>query len=65
MVTRGRLTGTHNGDLKFGDAMPKAIPPTGTRLDEGFVSIFYMADGKIVENWNTMNFGWIWGLRQS
>ena len=63
VVVRGTTTGTHTGELKF-PAMPKAIPPTGKRIELSFASIAYMADGKIVENWDIRDVSWIWGLRQ-
>ena len=62
-VGRGKVVGTHNGELKF-PVMPKAISPTGKRIEFQAVSIYYIADGKITENWNTMDGSWIWRLMQ-
>ena len=43
VVTRWLLRGTHNGDFM-------AIPPTGKQVTMSGISIFRIADGKIVED---------------
>ncbi len=56
---RATGTGTHKGELQF-PGMPVAIPPTGKRIKLDFVNIGHMANGKISENWSTIDFSWIW-----
>jgi predicted ester cyclase len=58
VATRGKLTGTHQGELKF-DPMPSAIHPTGKRLEMDFASLYRITNGKIVEIWDTADLSWI------
>lgn len=62
-VSRGKLTGTHQGDLQF-PGMPKAIPPTGKRIEVEFANISYISDGKLTEVWDIMDVSWIQRLAQ-
>jgi len=45
-VTRWTVTGTHQGDLA-------GIPPTGRRFSVTGISIARVANGKIIESWNS------------
>ena len=58
VATRGRLRGTHQGELKF-DPMPSTIPPTGKQLEMDFASLYFITNGKIVEIWDTADLSWI------
>ena len=44
VVVRGTYSGTHTGTLR-------GIAPTGKRWTVGAVFIYYLADGKIVDQW--------------
>lgn len=48
VVTRGLLTGTHQGDFM-------GIPPTGKQVRIGYIDIWRIANGKAVENWVRMD----------
>jgi predicted ester cyclase len=45
-VTRWTVTGTHQGELA-------GIPPTGRRFSVTGISIARIANGKIIESWNS------------
>jgi predicted ester cyclase len=59
VAIRGTMTGTHNGELQF-IGMTQTIPPTGKRIKLDFVNIVHMANGKIIGNWYTVDYSWIW-----
>lgn len=63
-VIRGKVIGTHQGDLQFG-GMPAAIAPTGKQLEFEGITMCRMANGKIVELWSIANFTWLQELAQS
>jgi steroid delta-isomerase-like uncharacterized protein len=44
VVSCGRMTGTHNGDLM-------GLPPTGRQIDLPTIGIWRCADGRVVERW--------------
>jgi steroid delta-isomerase-like uncharacterized protein len=45
VVARWRSVGTHEGDFQ-------GIPPTGKHIETSGITIFRVADGKIVEEWS-------------
>jgi steroid delta-isomerase-like uncharacterized protein len=53
VVIRFRMTGTHQGDFM-------GIPATGVKINVTGISIFRLADGKIVEHWGEEDsLGWL------
>jgi len=64
VVSRCKVKAKHDGPLQFA-LMPTAIPATGKSLDLEMVSIARIADGKMVENWDTGDFSWIQQLAGS
>jgi predicted ester cyclase len=48
ITTRGRMTGTHNGEFQ-------GIPATGRSIDIGYIDIWRAEDGMLVENWVEMD----------
>jgi predicted ester cyclase len=63
-ASRGTLTGTHRGELKF-PQMRSAIPPTGKKIELEFACIHRMADGKIAETWDVLDTNFIRTLSKS
>jgi predicted ester cyclase len=50
-------TGTHLGSQFFN------IPPTGNKITISEISIFKLKDGKVVEQWNSLDLaGWLMQL---
>jgi steroid delta-isomerase-like uncharacterized protein len=48
VVTRKSFTGTHDGEFL-------GVPPTGRRVTIEVIDIVRVANGRIVEHWNTVN----------
>ena len=48
VTTRGRMTGTHQGEFM-------GIPATGKSVDIGYIDIWRAENGKLVENWVEMD----------
>ena len=46
VVTRKTFRGTHSGELM-------GIPPTGKQVTIKLIDIVHLADGLVVESWNT------------
>jgi predicted ester cyclase len=54
VVTRWSAQGTHKGDWQGMPAKTKAIPASGKRVTFSATDIYLIANGKIVEEWNTL-----------
>jgi predicted ester cyclase len=65
IALRWKLKATHQGELYFDGMMPSAIPPTGKHVEIEGMSISRIADGRIVEHWDVVDFNWIQQLGQS
>lgn len=53
VVGRWRATGTQTGPLP-------GLPPTGRRIDIGGITIYRIADGRIVEAWEQLDLLGMW-----
>ena len=53
VVGRWRATGTHTGQLP-------GLPPTGKPIAIGSITIYRIADGKIIEAWEQLNMLGMW-----
>jgi len=53
VVGRWRATATHTGELP-------GVPPTGTQISIGGITIYRIAEGKIVEAWEQLDLLGMW-----
>jgi steroid delta-isomerase-like uncharacterized protein len=54
VATRWTAHGTHQGEFKGFPPKTHGIPPTGNRVMFSATDIYRIVDGKIVEEWNTL-----------
>jgi steroid delta-isomerase-like uncharacterized protein len=50
VMTRWTVTGTHQGDLQ-------GVAPTGNKIELTGISLYRLADGKVVEEWTNWDTG--------
>jgi predicted ester cyclase len=53
VVARWSASGTHTGPFQ-GIPAEHSVPPTGKRVTFGATDIYRMVDGKVAEEWNTI-----------
>lgn len=58
VISMVRLRGTHQGEYMRG-GMAAPIPATGRQLDLVAIDIVRVADGRIVEAWETFDTSWV------
>lgn len=54
VVTRWSAQGTHQGEWRGFPPRANGLPPTGRHVTLGATDIYLIADGKILEEWNTL-----------
>lgn len=55
VTTRWSGRGTHSGEYRGYPVPSKVIPPTGRRVVFGATDIYRIQNGKIAEEWNTLD----------
>lgn len=58
VVSMVRFRGTHQGEFMW-RGIPAPIPATGKQLDVVLIDIIRIADGQIVEAWETYDTSWV------
>ncbi len=54
VMTRWTARGTHTGKWRGFPPRDPGIPPTGRHIFIGATDIYLIADGQVVEEWNTL-----------